>query len=115
MSYGGKRAGAGRKKGSKNGRKLGAFRVRAAAARKLTTEGALPLEVMLTAMQRHLAAAQGETIENLDEYDKAAAIAKDAAPYIHPRLSQTQGEATVKEKIVVVRGGFLDRDNERQT
>lgn len=37
-----------------------------------------PLEVMLLAMEAHLAAG---------ELDKAAAWAKDAAPYLHPKLS----------------------------
>lgn len=59
----------------------------------------------------HLAAARGEEISHLDEIDKAAAIAKDAAPYVHPRLSQTQ-DMTEKKQIVVVRGGFLDREEE---
>lgn len=38
-----------------------------------------PLEVMIKVMRLHIAAAR---------WDEAAAIAKDAAPYIHPRLAQ---------------------------
>jgi hypothetical protein len=40
-----------------------------------------PLEVMLAAMREHWA--QGE-------WDRAAAIAKLAAPYVHPRLSSIE-------------------------
>lgn len=70
MARGGSRSGAGRKRGaaSKKTREL---------ADKAAAEGITPLEVMLKAMTSHFQA------ERLDE---AAAIAKDAAPYCHPRL-----------------------------
>jgi hypothetical protein len=71
MAHGGKRAGAGRKPGSTT-TKTREIADRAAA------EGITPLEVMLEAMRAHHAA------KRLDE---AAAIAKDAAPYMHPRLA----------------------------
>ena len=46
-----------------------------------TREISQPLEVMLEAMREHWA--QGE-------WDQAAAIAKLAAPYVHPRLSSIE-------------------------
>ena len=44
----------------------------------IAASGKSPLEVMLLAMEAHLAAG---------ELDEAAAWAKDAAPYLHPKLS----------------------------
>lgn len=82
MSRGGARPGAGRKVGSvaRKTREL----------RWIATEaGVTPLEVMLEAMRAHYKA------QRLDE---AAAIAKDAAPYIHPRLSSVEYQR--KEKPV---------------
>ncbi len=52
-----------------------------AAARAAVPERKSPLEVMLLAMEAHVAAG---------ELDKAADRAKDAAPYFHPRLSTVQ-------------------------
>jgi hypothetical protein len=49
-------------------------------ADQAAAEGILPLEVMLRAMRLHAEA---------ERWDQAAAIAKDAAPYIHPRLAST--------------------------
>ncbi|WP_245260753.1 hypothetical protein [Agrobacterium sp. 10MFCol1.1] len=40
-----------------------------------------PLEVMLKAMREHY---------GKREYDAAAAIAKDAAPYMHPKLASVE-------------------------
>lgn len=74
MPRGGARVGAGRPKGSRT-------KKRSAVARKLATEGVTPLEVMIKAMHAHLDAG---------ELDAAAVIAKDAAPYMHARLSSTQ-------------------------
>lgn len=68
---GGARPGAGRKKGSATA-KTREIADRAAAG------GITPLEVMLEAMLS--CRAQGEML-------KAAMIAKDAAPYMHPRLA----------------------------
>jgi hypothetical protein len=75
MPRGGARNGAGRKRGSRLASRTRKIAERAA------EEGVTPLEVMLKAMKAYLA--EG----NLD---KAAAIAKDAAPYIHPRLAAVQ-------------------------
>jgi hypothetical protein len=68
---GGKRQGAGRKKGAT------AVKTREIADRAMA-EGITPLEVMLGAMRC--------AWENGDK-EKAASHAKDAAPYMHPRLA----------------------------
>ena len=74
MARGGKRVGAGRPAGSATRR----TREIADAAAK---DGLSPLEVMLRAMREHALA---------DRWDQAAAVAKDAAPYCHPRLAAVE-------------------------
>ncbi len=74
MARGGKRIGAGRPKGA------AAKRTRAIADRA-SAEGLTPLEVMLKAMRTHA---------DKDEWDEAASIAKDAAPYMHAKLASIQ-------------------------
>jgi hypothetical protein len=69
--HGGKRDGAGRKAGSKTSKER-------ELARAAAEQGITPLEVMLAVMRDHY---------DKKRFDDAAAIAKDAAPYIHPRLS----------------------------
>ncbi len=71
MARGGARLGAGRKKGSLTAK----TRV---VAEKAAATGLTPLEVMVKAMRRHAKA---------NRWDEAASIAKDAAPYMHPKLS----------------------------
>ncbi|MDS1142402.1 hypothetical protein RE432_18365 [Pusillimonas sp. SM2304] len=68
---GGARPGAGRKPGSatKKTREI---------ADKAAKDGITPLEVMLEAMI---------SFRDAGELDRAASIAKDAAPYVHPRLA----------------------------
>jgi hypothetical protein len=81
---GGARPGAGRPPGSMNHRS-------AEIARQATEAGITPIEVMLSAMRDLW---EEGTSEGKRE---AARIAKDAAPYVHPRLSsidQTVREAT---------------------
>jgi hypothetical protein len=52
------------------------------AARGLSAAAArTPLDVMLAAMEAHVAAG---------DLDRAAAWAKDAAPYVHPRLASVE-------------------------
>jgi hypothetical protein len=83
MARGGKRSGAGRKPGSKNRRtKVRLEEVKAAAT------GVTPLEVMLAVMRKHYEA---------ERFDAAAGIAKDAAPYVHPRLSAVQLDASFSD------------------
>lgn len=74
MAHGGKRVGAGRKAGS-------ATRKTRAIAERASAEGITPLEVMLQAMRKHVEA---------ERWDEAAAQAKDAAPYMHPKLAAVQ-------------------------
>lgn len=71
MNHGGARANAGRKVGAVT------QKTRAIAEEALAS-GLTPLEVMLKTMRAHWDAGRA---------DQAAAIAKDAAPYIHPRLA----------------------------
>ncbi len=71
MSRGGKRENAGRKVGSATKRTRDI-------ADKAAEAGKSPLEIMLKAAETHYVAGR---------YDEAAAIAKDAAPYCHPRLA----------------------------
>lgn len=73
-NHGGKRAGAGRKPSSL-GRKSQAIAAIAAAT------GLTPLEVMIKAMRLHVDAGR---------WDNASAIAKDAAPYMHPKLASIE-------------------------
>src|ERR1700704_4983097 len=100
---GGKRAGSGRKKNSPN--KASAKREREAAA-----SGATPLDVMLRSMRLLLALA-GESVNDKKQFEHyirpAAAVAKDVAPYIHPRLStveKTTPEPNVQYRIEVIGG-----------
>jgi hypothetical protein len=71
MAHGGARPGAGRKKGTAN-------RKSREIANRAFADGVTPLEVMLAVMRKHYAA---------EDLDKAVAVAKDAAPYMHPRLN----------------------------
>jgi hypothetical protein len=73
-AHGGKRKGAGRKKSSleKKSRLI---------AEIAFVEGITPLEVMLTAMRAYAA---------VQEWGKASSIAKDCAPYVHPKLASIE-------------------------
>jgi hypothetical protein len=75
MAYRKKPEGSGRRKGSLN-------RKTQAIAKDMIESGLkTPLEVMIKAMTIHV---------NARRWDQAAAIAKDAAPYMHPRLAAMQ-------------------------
>ena len=74
MGHGGKRPGSGRKPGSRT-QKTREIAERAAA------EGLEPLEVMLKAMR---------LLVDEGKWSEASTIAKDAAPYCHPRLSAVE-------------------------
>lgn len=86
MPRGGKRPGAGRPKGSKTKRK-------AATCAKAEAEGLTPAQVMERAMLNHARAGR---------WDKAAAIAKDLAPYVHPRLASVQHGGSVGVQLEIV-------------
>lgn len=82
-THGGRRPGAGRKAGSVNKKTR-------AIAEKAVNEGITPLEVQLETMRALWAEAKkGDTLD-LEKAIEACAIAKDAAPYIHPRLSSIE-------------------------
>ena len=86
MARGGKREGAGRKPGSAN------VRTRETAERA-AQEGITPLEVLLGAMR-----------EAWEENDKAKAsgFAKEAAPYVHPRLQAVAHSGKIETDPLVV-------------
>lgn len=88
MPLGGKRAGAGRKPGTKSSKTK-------EIADRLMASGVTPLEVMLMALRYHTDLVVAELAKG-DVADKAVIVAelglastyaKDAAPYMHPRLN----------------------------
>lgn len=83
MDHGGKRNGSGRKPGS-------ATRKTREVADRAAEQGITPLQVMIEAMREHYDAGR---------LNEAAAIAKDAAPYMHPRLSSSQIQAKVESEV----------------
>lgn len=97
MPRGGKREGAGRKKGSVTK----ATQLRQQMIAKIAHEGVSPLDVMLGAMR---------AAWERNDHEKAAGYARDAAPYIHPRLSTMQHKGDPESpvetvtKIVLVAG-----------
>lgn len=106
---GGRRAGSGRKPGTAN------VKTREIAD-KAIEEGVTPLEVMLKAMRSFVEAAEkmgtgkiqavnGEVITQLGLMTEASKIAKDAAPYIHPRLAAI--DHTSKGESIGQPGGVL--------
>jgi hypothetical protein len=101
---GGKRPGSGRKKNVPN--RASANREREAAA-----SGVTPLDAMLKAMRLLLALAD-ESANDKKQFEHyiraAAAVAKDVAPYIHPRLSTVEQAASISpvKHIIEVIGGL---------
>lgn len=106
---GGKRDGSGRKSGTAN------VKTREI-AEKAIVEGITPLEVMLKAMRSFVEAAEkignekiesvnGEVITQLGLLTEASKVAKDAAPYIHPRLAAI--DHTSKGEQIGQAGGVL--------
>ena len=91
MARGGSRSGAGRPKGAHN---------KASDERqaKIAAAGETPLDVMIEAMRAH---------RDAGDLDKAADRAKDAAPYVHPRL--TAVEATGKDGKDLIPEGTTNR------
>lgn len=80
MARGGKRPGAGRKPGVPNRRTTERYKA-------IEAGGSMPLEIMLGAARTFWAKAhEGATID-LDMVERAGSLAKDAAPYVHPRLA----------------------------
>jgi hypothetical protein len=89
MPRGGKRSGAGRKKGSLS------LKTRVIVERA-GAEGITPLEVMLRTMRSAWARASrnGKTVTNFKDALIAAAMAEKAAPYVHPRLAAEKHEVS---------------------
>jgi hypothetical protein len=95
---GGKRANAGRKTGSatKKTREI---------ADRAAEDGITPLEVMLKTMRALVEKAERVASDGQEEGERivsplqllveASAVAKDAAPYVHPRLSSIDMKAAV--------------------
>lgn len=94
--WGGPRKGAGRKRGSLT--KKTSLLARAAAEQGIT-----PIELMLATMRELWARACDEAgdVVDLELAKQACAIAKDAAPYVHPRLSAVDANVGGELTIVV--------------
>lgn len=104
MARGGKRPGAGRPPGAHNKRSR-------AIAEKAAKKGITPLEVMLDAMRHLHRKAYFDGAKKRAEPDdamlrEAAEIAKDAAPYMHPRLNAIQHTGKDGEPIQVTFSGL---------
>lgn len=100
MAHGGKRAGAGRKKGSRT------VRTTKVAEKALTSGKVTPLEAILKAMYVHYDA---------EEWDAAAALAKDAAPYMHPKLQSVMHTGDKENPVVTdntIRVEFVSVDDD---
>ena len=117
---GGKRAGVGRTKGTHNKRVTTA---NSTAQTRAILRKHSPLDIMIVTMNGFVAAAEilGSQIIEVNErvitqlglLQQAAAIAKDAAPFIHPRLaavkpSEKEGASPRAEHAVIVK--FIDPD-----
>jgi hypothetical protein len=82
------RPGSGRKPGSVNKRTR-------EIADKAAAEGITPIEVQLATMRELWKQANVGGMLDIDKAVAASAIAKDAAPYIHPRLASIEGSFAV--------------------
>lgn len=99
MARGGTRPGAGRRAGTK----APTTKRRLEFSEEATKNGVTPLEVMLSAMR------QAYKSNNMKD---AAGYAKDAAPYVHPRLNAIEhagpGGGPIQHSVEVV---FVDSDD----
>jgi len=86
--HGGKRAGAGRRPGSRCRKTIEAE----ALARQAAGGPVTPLSVLLDVMRRHFDAG---------EYEEAVAVAVAAAPYCHARLSSMQADVDVTQYVTL--------------
>lgn len=93
----------------RTGRKPGSLNLKTRAiATKAAEEGITPLEVMLEAMCHFRG--QGNLAE-------ASRIARDAAPYMHPRLASIthgtrDGQALLEQQVVVLGGVLIKAEAE---
>ena len=112
MARGGKRPGAGRKNGTPN-------KATQKRQSEIAESGSTPLDALIKKMRFHLSIFDGEVAKG-DEadgkalsiaMDKAAEAARDAAPYVHPRLASIQhageggGPIQLEAKVRFVRAG----------
>jgi hypothetical protein len=109
MSRGGKREGAGRKSGIPNARTV----ARRELAESVLTGDVTPLEVILADMRFHHHRAEDEAGKGdcanwsfvAEERLRAREAAKDAAPFIHPKLTATDHKGNLGNPIQVVIAG----------
>jgi hypothetical protein len=87
MAHGGRRPGAGRKKGQVSKQ----TEVRKAIAMRALSAGLSPLDYMLSILR-------DETQEQSARFNAA----KEAAPYVHPRLAAVEHKTDPNEPIVLV-------------
>ncbi len=87
MPRGGPRPGGGRPKGSKSKKTL-------EIALKAAAQGVTPIEVMLQTMRAAWSQAIDDSgsVVNQAKAAEAASLAKDAAPYVHPKLSSVEAK-----------------------
>ena len=85
---GGARVGAGRKKGGMSEAKIIGKKVSSRVAAKLDATNSTPLEIMARVMSGDLSVTEMQF-----------EAAKAAAPYIHPKLSAVQMNATVRRSV----------------
>ena len=88
MARGGKRPGAGRKAGTVSE----ATQRRKATAEKALADGVSPLDVMLITMRAlwDQAVDGSGKVVNIGKAMQANVVAKDAAPFLHPKLSSVE-------------------------
>lgn len=102
MARGGKRPNSGRKPGTVSE----ATKRRKEVAEKAMAEGISPLDVMLTTMRAlwKLAADDEGNVVNIGRAMQANVVAKDAAPFLHPKLSATtlRGDEDAPLSVVAV-------------
>lgn len=89
--HGGPRSGAGRKPGTVSKQ----TKDRRRAIHKASSEGIMPLDVMLGTMRSLWAQAHYGPVPNEELKLQAHAVAKDAAPYLHPKLSNIEANVAV--------------------
>jgi len=90
MPRGGARPNAGRKKGTQNKVTKERAEVTKKVIAQAAADGITPLEVMLTAMRMAWDA---------QKIDEAVAVARDAAPYMHPRLASSTVKINDKRSV----------------
>ncbi|WP_455387427.1 hypothetical protein [Petrachloros mirabilis] len=106
MARGGARPGAGRKRGAKSSKTQ-------EIALKAAEDGLTPIEVLLSAMRMAWDDAQNaiEREERVKMAKTAADIAKEAAPYVHPKMAPKAPDDDGKVINITLVGALTDGDN----